>query len=356
MNPKYIDLSNIMTEKIQNGAYPPDSKLPTETELSAYYHLSRQTVRMALSVLVKRGLIRKKQGSGSVVIATGIKRESRSIAIIVSYTNDYIYPAILQDIQTALLQEYYSFQVFETGNKISLEREILQHILTQPFAGVICEGVKTALPNPNLTLYRRLIKKGVPLVFLQGGYQELNDVVCVSDDNFSGGYLLTRYLISKGHTKIGGIFKSEDIQGQQRYHGYVTALCDANLRVPDKNILWFSTEDRQSMLESYNLTFLQDFVKNRLSGCSALVVYNDEIAYHLILTLLSAGYEVPSKMAVVSFDDSNYCKFSPVQITSLGHVGEQIGTVAANQLLRILGEKKAASIAVPWKLSERQSG
>ncbi len=312
---------------------------------------------MALSVLAKNGLIRKKQGCGSVVISTGSKSETRCVAIVISYTDDYIFPAILQDIQTVLLQSSYSFKVFETRNKISLEREILLNIWGRQFAGIICEGVKTALPNPNADLYRRLIKKNVPIVFLHGCCPELKDAICVADDNFSGGYQLTRYLISKGHTRIGGIFKSDDIQGLQRYHGYAAALCDAGLRIPDENLLWFSTEDRQNMIESFSPGFLHDFARNRLEGCTALVAYNDEIAYHLILILKAAGLDIPSRISVVSFDNSFYCKFSPVQITSLGHEGEQTGTAAANLLLRILEEeKKAASVTIPWKLCERESG
>ena len=356
MNPKYEDLLNIIKDKIQNGTYPLDSRLPTEMELSAYYHLSRQTVRKALSLLVKAGLISKKQGSGSVVVSTGVKQDQRCIAIIASHTSDYIYPVVLQDIQTVLLQNNFSFEVFTTYNKISLERDALQTILNNSFAGVLAEGVKTALPNPNLALYKRLKKKNTPIVFFHGGYTELEDAVCVTDDNYIGGYQLTRYLISKGHTRIGGIFKSDDIQGRQRYQGYVTALCDANIRVPDENLLWFSTEDRDKLLEGHDLGLLQNYVKSRLEGCTALVVYNDEIAYYLILVLQEVGYDIPGNISVVSFDNSFYCSFSPVQITSLGHKGEQTGTVAANLLLRIISEKNAASVVIPWKLIERQSG
>ena len=40
-------------------------KLPTEVELCQQYGCSRQTVRSALSVLQEKGLIVRRQGSGS---------------------------------------------------------------------------------------------------------------------------------------------------------------------------------------------------------------------------------------------------------------------------------------------------
>ena len=355
MTSKYLQLSNLLTEKIQNGTYPVGSKIPTETELSSFYNVSRQTVRLALSVLVGNGLINKKQGSGNTVISNGLSRSRRKIAIIASHTNDYIFPAVLHDIQTVLTQNNYSSQIIPTHNKVCLEQEVLQYVLSQSFAGVLVEGVKTALPNPNLSFYQSLKKEGIPLVFFHGGYAELEHEVCITDDNFMGGYQLTRYLITKGHTCIGGIFNSDDLQGRQRYQGYVTALHDAGLPVPDDKLLWFSTEDRYSIVDCHELSLLNSYAKNRLSGCTALVVYNDEIAYHMILTLQKLGYVIPADIAIVSFDNSYYCSLSPMQITSLSHEGEQIGIVAANQLLRIIGGKEAHSVSLPWKLIERQS-
>ncbi|MFB0921367.1 MAG: GntR family transcriptional regulator [Oscillospiraceae bacterium] len=356
MTSKYLQLSNILAEKIRDGVYPVGSNIPTEIELSASYDVSRQTVRQALSVLVGKGLIIKKQGSGNRVVSNGLSLSRRKIAIIASHTNDYIFPAVLRDIQTVLSQNNYSSQIIATHNKISLEQEALQFVLTQSFAGVLAEGVKTALPNPNLALYQRLKQAGIPLVFFHGGYAELERSVCVTDDNFAGGYQLTRYLISKGHTHIGGIFNCDDLQGKQRYQGYVTALRDAGLPVPDDKLLWFSTEDRYSIIDCQDLSLLINYVRNRLFGCTALVVYNDEIAYHMISILKQAGYSLPDKMAVVSFDNSYYCTLSPVPITSLSHDSEKIGIVAANQLLRVIGGKETRSVSVPWKLIERQSG
>jgi len=356
MIPKYQQLSNILTEKIQNGSYPLGSKIPTEIELSQTYYVSRQTVRQALAVLVDNGLINKKQGSGSSVISTGGDSAIRTIAIIASHTNDYIFPAVLRDIQTVLTFNHFSCKIISTHNKVCLEQEALQLVMKQSFAGVLVEGVKTALPNPNLAVYQRFEKEKIPLVFFHGGYDELKRAICVTDDNFTGGYQLTRYLLSKGHTCIGGIFNSDDQQGRQRYQGYITALHDAGLPVPDDKLLWFSTEDRYAIVDCRDLTLLNNYVQHRLSGCTALLVYNDEIAYNMILILKTLGYDVPGDISVVSFDNSYYCSISPVPITSLSHENEQIGVVAANQILRIINGKEAHSVSIPWKLIERRSG
>lgn len=55
-------------EAILRGDYSPRGKLPTESELSSQFSVSRPTVREALSRLRADGIIESKRGSGSFVI------------------------------------------------------------------------------------------------------------------------------------------------------------------------------------------------------------------------------------------------------------------------------------------------
>ncbi len=52
---------------IANGAYTPGGRLPTEAELSARFGVNRHTVRRALEVLSREGLVRVEQGRGTFV-------------------------------------------------------------------------------------------------------------------------------------------------------------------------------------------------------------------------------------------------------------------------------------------------
>lgn len=350
---KYLQLATELQAEISRGTFP--NKLPTEKELAEAYQVSRQTVRQALERLVELGLIEKRQGSGSRVCRERLASGSR-VAIVTSYMDNYIFPAVLQDIQRVLTRRNCSTLLYATQNRPAVERDILQGLLRQRVDGLIVEGAKTALPTPNLDYYERLDRAGIPVVFLHGCYRELGDVVCVSDDNFGGGYLLVRHLIAKGHTKIAGIFKSDDIQGHQRYAGFLAAMRDAGLPLPDDRVLWYATEERRFLLDYGHDNMLEHFLQFYLRDYTAVVCYNDEIADRLIRHLLAIGRGVPSDIAVVSFDNSYYSDLCPVRITSLAHGVNRMGQIAAQLLLDRMDGKPCQSQSVSWRLVQKESG
>jgi len=63
---------------IQNGTFPPDSRLPSETVLSAQLDVSRMTLRKALTLLQEDGMTRNVQGVGHFVCSQSESRQEKS--------------------------------------------------------------------------------------------------------------------------------------------------------------------------------------------------------------------------------------------------------------------------------------
>lgn len=64
----FLQLKDLIQQWIDSGELKPDEKLPSERTLSEKYHISRVTVRLALSELVQTGAITKRHGKGYFVV------------------------------------------------------------------------------------------------------------------------------------------------------------------------------------------------------------------------------------------------------------------------------------------------
>ncbi|HSL85956.1 MAG TPA: GntR family transcriptional regulator, partial [Bacteroidales bacterium] len=64
MEVKYKIICDDMAQNIRNGLYLGSKKLPTEEELIEKYQVSRNTIRKAIDLLTRKGLVIPIQGSG----------------------------------------------------------------------------------------------------------------------------------------------------------------------------------------------------------------------------------------------------------------------------------------------------
>lgn len=355
MSTKYQFLADQLRDLIRISLETGTEKLPTEMELCAKYHISRQTVRKTLSLLEEEKLILRRQGSGAYL--TGILPDSRgnTIGLLIPSDQEYAYPALISDIKSRLSQNHFNCHVFVTGNRVDRERQILETLSEQPLRGLIIEGCKSALPNPNYNLYEKLKKSGVPLLFLGNYYPALTDVPYIKDDNLYGGQLLTKHLLSRGHRQIAGIFRRDDLKGLERYYGFAAAMRDAGLPVSEDRIGWFDSEDYDLLEQKQNTDFLSLFLQKKLTDCTAVVCHNDEIAYYLIRELQYRGLHVPKDISVVSFEQSYLSGLSPVRITSLAHKPHEPGTAAAEMMLRKCKGISLSYQEIPCKLVMKES-
>lgn len=66
--PLYHQLAERLTGLIRSGELPPGARLPSEPELARTHRLGRPTVRQATELLVRRGLVERRRGSGTFVL------------------------------------------------------------------------------------------------------------------------------------------------------------------------------------------------------------------------------------------------------------------------------------------------
>ena len=65
--PLYRQLAEILMEGLRSGKFPAGARIPSEPQLAKAYAIGRPTVRQAVDVLVRRGLLVRRRGSGTYV-------------------------------------------------------------------------------------------------------------------------------------------------------------------------------------------------------------------------------------------------------------------------------------------------
>ncbi len=85
--PLYLQLKNLILQRIDNGEWAEGSHIPTELEMKEEYGLSRATIRQALEELENDGFIERKRRLGTVISRQRVRPE---LIKLTSFTDDIL--------------------------------------------------------------------------------------------------------------------------------------------------------------------------------------------------------------------------------------------------------------------------
>ena len=89
--PRYAELGDLLQAAIEKGDYAVGTLLPTELELCERFSVSRHTARAALAQLISAGLVQRRPGAGTRVIAQSAamryEHEIDTVDLLMQYGN-----------------------------------------------------------------------------------------------------------------------------------------------------------------------------------------------------------------------------------------------------------------------------
>jgi GntR family transcriptional regulator len=83
--PLYLQIREVLRQRITSGEYQIGARLPSERELAQTYDVSRMTARLALQLLSQDGLIHSRVGKGTFVSQPKINQE---LSMLIGFTED----------------------------------------------------------------------------------------------------------------------------------------------------------------------------------------------------------------------------------------------------------------------------
>lgn len=349
----YRQIYQTLKADIQSGRYAPGSQLPTESELVARFGVSRVTVRQALDLLQREGLIVRIPAKGTFVQSVQVSTAPKLIALLALDVQLGFFSKVIRGAEQEAAAHGYKLVVRSTNNDAHEEQQSLVDLQAH-VAGFI---IAPATGNQNHAHYGQLLAKKIPFVFIDRYLPEFN-VDRVVSDNVLGGYLATRHLLEIGHRRIGVISARTATTCNERLRGYQMALEEFGVPFDPKLVGRAVGRRRdgwdeylyQGRLQAQNLLRLPE-------PPTALFAMNDLLAIGAIRCLHEQGVAVPEQMAVVGFDGMEVSDLITPSLTTVVQQSLRMGAEAVRLLLRRIREPDlpAQQVVLPVELQIRAS-
>ncbi len=353
----HSQLTTYFREHILDGSLSAGTRLPTDSELAAEYHLSRDTVRQALALLVGEGLIERIQGRGTFVCQPPINNnpatpEQKQIGLILNcLESTHMNMDLLIGVEQAAKLHGYSVSFSYTEANQEQQARDIARMYANHVTGMIIYPVGDATSSAPI---QPLQAAHVPLVFIDRYLPDLQTDY-VGMDNRGGGYRATEHLLILGHRRIGFIFKHEETLGtssvRERWQGYCEALQKYGIPY-DESLVVADLNPGQASVQQSIREFLQ-----RPDQPGAIFAVNDYVALEVMQAASALHLRVPEDLAIVGFDDERFAAHLHPPLTTIRQsfldIGLRAGTLLLSRIEGITGSPK--HIELPANLIIRES-
>jgi len=188
-------------------------------------------------------------------------------------------------------------------------------------------------------------QQGLPVVTIQNDPMH-EEITNISMNEAQIGYFATQHLIEQGCTRIGHIYTMD-----ARYEGHCRALKEAGLPV-DSELVFDAGEFGFTLMagEAAAKKILVDGL-----DVDGLVAESDQQALGAMNTLAQGGVVIPNQIKIIGVDDAAFCRYMPIQISSVSQETESKGRLAMEMLMKLSDGQQVESVTLDPVIKFRHS-
>lgn len=162
---------------------------------------------------------------------------------------------------------------------------------------------------------------------------------CIYIDNELGGYLATKHMLERGHTKIACITgQLSKIDSRDRLQGYRNALAEFGISYKTDFIVEGRFDHEE---EGLNHTCARRLL-DRDPEISAIFCHNDDIALAVYDVAYERGLEVGKDISVVGFDNESHSQHIRPKLTTVNFPVQEMGFEAAKGVMALVQKQNYA--------------
>ena len=273
-------------------------------------------------------------------------QRTQMIALIIpDITNPY-YPVLARGLQDALVEEGYHAFLCNTDGDKEQESAFIADAVQYKVDGIIVSSLHERTQD-----VLDFIKESITFVSL-GPCIEHVEVDRVSTDDQQGVVSAMRYLIQRGHRRIGMIGGGLALTtSRARLAGYRAALQEADIPF---NAALVAQGDfmRASGAQAMHRLMAQQ------QQPTAVFCANDLMAIGAMDVARELGMRIPADVAIIGYDDIEAASLVAPALTTVLNPGYEIGKAAGQLLLeRVQGKYQGPGrrVVIPHRFIQRES-
>ena len=356
--PKFLQLKEHIKNQIVAGKYKAGEKISSERYLSKQYGLNCTTVNKALSSLVAEGFLQREHGRGTFArdILAWSKNNAYPSIGFVFHQLDFYMSKVIEGMESAL-QNGFRLVIRNSEANLDKEKQAVEELMKSGVNGLIIYPV-VKKGKGNVDIFKRLKTQNFPFVLVDRYFEEL-DTDYVGVDNLNGLYLITKHLISSGHSRIAHLMTpSQCTTVNDRLKGYQKALAENGIAFDESLVKSISfSEDLRDNHYQEIVKILRNWMHLKESP-TAITTTGDGSTVTVLRNLVSMGVKIPEDIALTGFDDIDMAALVEVPLTTVRVPMRDIGIRAAEIITKRVKKKipeKNQRVVLPVELVVRAS-
>ncbi len=333
--PLYLRVKEQLRDELEAMRLPGGrARLPTLDALQARHGVSRPTLSKAIASLAAEGLLVKEAGRGTFTLAPaaplGAAGPPRlTIGFIAPLSDAELPQAAFRGIDRAAHRSDCRVLMAGARDSVAQEHTAACEMIAAGARGlIIYPTVRQEASGEREYLGREDL--GVPVVLLDTCTPAQGHAQIVFDNRRAGADM-TRWLLARGHRRIGLVLYREEVHHpslEARYQGYRDALRDVGRALDPALVRRVPPAEQRAALEAALAALLA-----LPEPPTAVIASNDLMAVEAIEILSGRGIPVPAGVTVTGFDNQAVARrYRPAFPTTAPNF-EQMGEIACETLL-----------------------
>jgi LacI family transcriptional regulator len=253
-----------------------------------------------------------------------VNRETRTIGLVLTDVMNPVLTHTAQAVELALAERGYGTLFATSNNNFTEEVKVVDMFRSRQVDGMLIYPAR----HRDLDHLRPLRLANFPIVLLIADPSVGLDGVSVNDR--SGALQAARYLIGRGHKRIGFLDASSRNGNFEKLEGYQEALSEAGIRFDPAMVV---PTDGDHSRSGY---FALDLLMGAPTTPTAVMGDNDSIALGALHWCHKHKVRVPQDLAIMGFDNIPSTEFAYPPLSTVNYDVEAVSRMAVDRLMRLI--------------------